>query len=241
MASEGPKDAAVLADTGAEATDITPPKDASQHLGHASGRSDRSESSQRVSSNADTCSQGLKRPKVLLGASGSVAAIKVVELAHLLAAFAEVKIVATKAARHFIQEDELPAAVQPIHGDEEEWHVWQNKGDPVLHIDLRKWADLLIIAPLSANSLAKMAQGLCDNCLTSVVRAWDFTKPFLVAPAMNTFMWDSPFTSEHLGKLEKVGVKVIPPVSKALACGDIGTGAMASPVDIATSAQSHLH
>lgn len=62
-----------------------------------------------------------------------------------------------------------------------------------------------------------------------------------VAPAMNTFMWDSPFTSEHLGKLEKVGVKVIPPVSKALACGDIGTGAMASPVDIATSAQSHLH
>ena len=65
-------------------------------------------------------------------------------------------------------------------GDEEEWHVWQNKGDPVLHIDLRKWADLLIIAPLSANSLAKMAQGLCDNCLTSVVRAWDFTKPFLV-------------------------------------------------------------
>lgn len=65
-------------------------------------------------------------------------------------------------------------------GDEDEWHVWQNKGDPVLHIDLRKWADLLVIAPLSANSLAKMAQGLCDNCLTSVVRAWDFTKPLLV-------------------------------------------------------------
>ncbi len=50
----------------------------------------------------------------------------------------------------------------------------------MLHIDLRKWADLLVIAPLSANSLAKMAQGLCDNCLTSVVRAWDFTKPLLV-------------------------------------------------------------
>ena len=88
----------------------------SQHLGHASDRPNHSESSQRVSSNADACSQGLRRPKVLLGVSGSVAAIKVVELAHLLAAFAEVKIVATKAARHFIQEDELPTAVQPIHG-----------------------------------------------------------------------------------------------------------------------------
>ena len=74
-------------------------------------------SSQSVSSNAAACSQGLIRPKVLLGVSGSVAAIKVVELAHLLAAFAEVKIVATKAARHFIQECELPAAVQPIHGN----------------------------------------------------------------------------------------------------------------------------
>ncbi|DBB07225.1 hypothetical protein WJX77_010998 [Trebouxia sp. C0004] len=241
MALEGPKGAAVLADAGAKATDIASTKSSSQHLGHASGQSDRSESSQHVSSDADACSQALKRPTVILGVSGSVAAIKVVELAHLLAAFAEVKIVATKAARHFIEEDELPAAVQPIHGDEEEWHAWQNKGDPVLHIDLRKWADLLIIAPLSANSLAKMAQGLCDNCLTSVVRAWDFTKPLLVAPAMNTFMWDSPFTSEHLSKLGKLGVKVIPPVSKALACGDIGTGAMASPVDIATSVQAHLH
>jgi hypothetical protein len=91
-------------------------QESSQHLGYASDRPNHSESLQRVSSSADACSQGLKRPKVLLGVSGSVAAIKVVELAHLLAAFAEVKIVATKAARHFIQEDELPAAVQPIHG-----------------------------------------------------------------------------------------------------------------------------
>ncbi len=56
----------------------------------------------------------------------------------------------------------------------------------MLHIDLRKWADLLVIAPLSANSLAKMAQGLCDNCLTSVVRAWDFTKPLLVRALVTT-------------------------------------------------------
>ena len=73
-------------------------------------------------------------------------------------------------------------------GDEEEWHAWQQKGDPVLHIELRKWADVLIIAPLSANTLAKMAQGLCDNCLTSVVRAWDFHKPLLVGRAS---VWQS--------------------------------------------------
>ena len=67
-----------------------------------------------------------------------------------------------------------------LQGDEEEWHQWQKKGDPVLHIELRKWADLLVVAPLSANTLAKLALGLCDNCLTSVVRAWDWSKPLLV-------------------------------------------------------------
>ena len=67
-----------------------------------------------------------------------------------------------------------------LQGDEEEWHEWEKKGDPVLHIELRKWADLLVVAPLSANTLAKLAQGLCDNCLTSVVRAWDWSKPLLV-------------------------------------------------------------
>lgn len=181
---------------------------------------------------------GRSRHKVLLGASGSVAAIKVVELAYLLAEFAEVKLVLTKAARHFIQQDGLPFI---IHGDEEEWHEWEKKGDPVLHIELRKWADLLVVAPLSANTLAKLAQGLCDNCLTSVVRAWDWSKPLLVAPAMNTHMWDSLFTSQHIAILEQqLGVDVIPPVSKALACGDVGTGAMAEPSSIAQAVQSSL-
>lgn len=62
-------------------------------------------------------------------------------------------------------------------------------GDPVLHIELRRWADVLVLAPLSANTMAKVAHGLCDNLLTSVVRAWDYAKPMIVAPAMNTYMW----------------------------------------------------
>jgi phosphopantothenoylcysteine decarboxylase len=180
------------------------------------------------------------RPRVLLGVSGSVAAIRVGQLAHLLCNYAEVKVVATTAARHFLKDADFPKACLPIHGDEEEWHQWQVVGDPVLHIELRKWADLLLVAPLSANTLAKMAQGLCDNCLTSVVRAWDFHKPMLVAPAMNTFMWDSPFTSQHLQALVQLGAAIIPPISKKLACGDVGNGAMATPEDIAARVHEAL-
>lgn len=118
--------------------------------------------------------------------------------------------------------------------------MWQQKGDPVVHIELRKWADIFLVAPLSANSLAKMAQGMCDNLLTSVVRAWDFAKPLLLAPAMNTFMWDSPFTAQQLQVLRSLGAQVVPPVSKALACGDVGTGAMAEPATIINEALSCL-
>jgi phosphopantothenoylcysteine decarboxylase len=86
----------------------------------------------------------------------------------------------------------------------------------------------MLIAPLSANTLAKVSHGLCDNLLTCVVRAWDFSKPLLVAPAMNTHMWSHPFTAPQLDVLRRLGVVVIPPISKRLACGDVGVGAMAA-------------
>ena len=66
-------------------------------------------------------------------------------------------------------------------GDDDDWRHWRQVGDEVLHIELRRWADALIIAPLSANSLAKLACGLCDNLLTCIVRAWDFHRPLLVS------------------------------------------------------------
>ena len=81
---------------------------------------------------------------------------------------------------------------------------------------MRNWADIGVIAPLSANSLAKIANGMADNLLTSVLRAWDFTKPVLVAPAMNTMMWDHPVTSVHLATLTQWGYTFIPPVTKTL-------------------------
>lgn len=65
--------------------------------------------------------------------------------------------------------------------DKDDWTSWRSKGDAVLHIELRRWADLFVVAPLSANSLAKMAHGLCDNLVTCVGRAWDFSRPLLVS------------------------------------------------------------
>uniref|UniRef100_A0A1U7X9S7 phosphopantothenoylcysteine decarboxylase n=2 Tax=Nicotiana sylvestris TaxID=4096 RepID=A0A1U7X9S7_NICSY len=74
-----------------------------------------------------------------------------------------------------------------------------------------------------------IAGGLCDNLLTCIVRAWDYDKPLFVAPAMNTLMWNNPFTEKHLMVIDELGISLIPPVSKRLACGDYGNGAMAEP------------
>jgi phosphopantothenoylcysteine decarboxylase len=97
-------------------------------------------------------------------------------------------------------------------------------------VQLRNWADVFLVAPLSANTLAKLANGLCDNLLTCIARAWDFTsnKPFIVAPAMNTAMWTHPITAAQLSTLRSFGVAVIDPITKKLACGDVGMGAMAT-------------
>src|SRR5262249_60483542 len=75
------------------------------------------------------------------------------------------------------------------------------RDDPVLHIELRRWADLFLTAPLDANTLAKLANGLSDNCLTCVWRAWDTSRPAVLVPAMNTLMWQHPATARHLRQL----------------------------------------
>src|SRR5262245_16321663 len=150
---------------------------------------------------------------IVLGVTGSVAAIKVPELyAGLRQAGHAVKIVATGAATYFFD----PAAIDPLPGggrnanavvlDEDEWPGRDEgkrylRGDDVLHIELRRWGEVLLIAPLDANTLAKLAGGLADNCLTCVYRAWDPARPVVLAPAMNTFMWEHPLTARHLRQL----------------------------------------
>ena len=208
--------------------------------------------------------------RILLGVTGSVAAVKTPELCvGLRAAGHEVKIVSTKWALTFFDPDrfhnEKPRADDALrvreqatlYLDEDEWphgRVFE-VGEPVLHIELRKWADLLLIAPLDANTLAKLALGLCDNLLTCVYRAWDFSKPVILAPAMNTLMWQHPATVRHLtrlledhggtdgltGAVEEVAaaintscprLRIAGPVSKRLACGDYGVGGLLAVPEI---------
>mmetsp|Transcript_10231 Transcript_10231/g.38001 ORF Transcript_10231/g.38001 Transcript_10231/m.38001 type:complete len:545 (-) Transcript_10231:1899-3533(-) len=121
-----------------------------------------------------------------------------------------------------------------IFQDEDEWRKWRKIGDEVTHIEMRQQSDIMLIAPLSANTLAKIANGLCDNLLTCVVRAWDFVeKPMIACPAMNTVMWNSFFTSRHLDVLQReLGMDIVHPVSKKLACGESGIGALAYVDDI---------
>ena len=197
---------------------------------------------------------------VLLGVTGSVAAIYTPQLfAELCQVGHTVKIVATKAACYFFD----VASIAPLASgqrnkdamilDEDEWPGSRyQRDDPVLHIELRRWAEVLLIAPLDANTLAKLALGLTDNCLTCVYRAWDRSRRVLLAPAMNTLMWEHPATARHLLQIaEDFGVgdvpkawpvlnwiawlnaqnsplRIVPPISKQLACDDIGIGAMAS-------------
>lgn len=199
-------------------------------------------------------------PRVILGVTGSVAAIKTPELYRRLRASGhDVRLVVTEPALHFFAPEELgPGAV--LHRDADEWPVggWR-RGDPVLHIELRNWAEILIVAPMDAHTLGKFALGLCDNLLTCLLRAWDFSRPIVLAPAMNTLMWRNPVTVRQFRRLlEDHGdgvdpgpwslddvaevfaahaprIVVIPPQSKRLACGDVGLGAMAELVSIAES------
>jgi phosphopantothenoylcysteine decarboxylase len=211
---------------------------------------------------------------VLLGVTGSVAAVRTPALYEELKGRGHrVKVVATGAALYFFDPTLLGPAdrdrparnPEVVILDEDEWPGRESgrhyqREDPVLHIELRRWADLFVIAPLDANTLAKLANGLCDNCLTCVWRAWDATHPVLVAPAMNTLMWEHPLTRQHFRQIaggltalpppadaDLDGLlawlnrtcprfRVVPPQSKRLACGDVGVGAMAAVEEIVAEA-----
>jgi phosphopantothenoylcysteine decarboxylase len=204
---------------------------------------------------------------ILLGVTGSVAAIKTPELVDALRVGGHVvKVVATNAALYFFDPADLDPSLTKRNSnvvilDEDEWPGRENghryrRGEVVRHIELRRWAELFLVAPLDANTLAKFANGLCDNCLTCVWRAWDPARPAAVAPAMNTLMWDHPLTRRHFralaadagaghvpGHLDDVATldqinarsktfRIIGPQVKLLACGDVGDGAMADVPDI---------
>ena len=177
---------------------------------------------------------------LLLAASGSVATIK---LPLIITAFADhsnlaIRIILTKAASHFLdgQSQEQPtvaslASLPNVHGvhlDQDEWVEPWTRNAKILHIELRRWAHLLAIAPMSANMLAKVTGGMSDDLLASVIRAWDVKRPIIAAPAMNQLMWEHPITARQVAVLAKEWdwFEVLMPQMKELACGDVGQGAM---------------
>lgn len=128
-----------------------------------------------------------RRYRVLLGLSGSVASIKAEQLVSLLMEWADVRVIATSHALHFFDLTAMRSKVE-VYVDEDEWRVAEGavgytRGDPVLHIELRKWADLLLIAPLSANSLAEIAHGLCPNLLVTHQRTSNMGSALLASLA----------------------------------------------------------
>ena len=150
--------------------------------------------------------------RVLLGVTGSVAAIRTPALFETLRAIGhEVRVVATRPSLYFFDPADLGGAGQDpadvttdrsLFRDSDEWPGTRyHRGDEVLHIEFRKWADLFVIAPLDANTLAKFALGISDNFVSCIFRAWDFARPVILVPAMNTLMWDSPVTLRHLRQL----------------------------------------
>lgn len=177
--------------------------------------------------------------KLLIAATGSVAALKIPILIQSLLDVStepkkytfEVHLIVTEHAKRFFKMSDLPKEVK-VYDDELEWQAWNQRGDPILHIELGKLADIMVIAPLDANTLAKMANGICDNLVTCTARAWDLSKPLLFCPAMNTRMWEHPVTSPQVATLKQWGHIEIPPIEKALMCGDRGLGAMAEVKEI---------
>lgn len=183
--------------------------------------------------------------KVLIGITGSVAAVKALALAKAIKQFAEVRLVLTKPSEYFLKADINHFIDEDIrlYHDQDEWPTLEGAyqvGDPILHIELRRWADLFVIAPLDANTLAKLTYGLCDNLLTSVVRAWDWQKPLILCPAMNTYMWHNAPTNEQVEALMQRGAAFIAPVEKKLACQDIGMGGMANIDEITSVVRKKL-
>ena len=170
----------------------------------------------------------LKGKRIVLGVTGGIAAYKAAELVRLLGKQgADVQVAMTQGAAHFVTATTFQAlSGKPVFTDQ-----WDERmPNAMAHIDLSRQADLILVAPASADFLARCAQGFADDLLATMVLARDC--PLLVAPAMNRQMWENPATQRNVAQLVADGVQILGPASGEQACGEVGLGRMLEPEEI---------
>src|SRR3989344_1012301 len=180
---------------------------------------------------------------IVVGVTGSIAAFKSLELVRELKKEGlNVEVVMTKSAARIIPAEKFQkASGKKVYLElfEKDFN-YQNvlKKREVEHIELAKKADVVVIAPATANIIAKIANGIADDCLTTTILAT--TAPVIICPAMNTNMWNNPLTCENISKLKKLGFLIIEPTSGMLACGDVGKGKLMEISQIKKEALTEL-
>ena len=175
------------------------------------------------------------RPVVVLGVTGGIGAYKACELAReLMRRDMRVKTVMTAAAQRFV----TPLTFRTLTGESVGVSMWDDPTAHVHHISLAQEADVVVVAPCTANVIAKMAHGRADDLLTTTILATE--APVVVAPAMNTHMWRNEVTQANVAALRDRGVEFVEPESGALACGDVGEGRLADVLAIADAVQREV-
>jgi len=179
----------------------------------------------------------LQHKNILLGISGGIAAYKSAVLARLLIkAGAQVKVVMTKGGQAFV----TPLTFQALTGEAVRTELLDPEHEAAMgHIELARWADLILVAPASANTLARLANGSADDLLSTLCLASQ--SPLAIAPAMNQQMWAQKSTTENIAKLVRNGAIVLGPDAGDQACGDVGLGRMREPEDLLKDVIAHFN
>ncbi len=164
---------------------------------------------------------------IVLGVSGSIAAYKAADIINRLKGNHHITVIMTKAATEFI----TPLTLQTLSGNKVFITIFDADEANVSHIDLARDADMVLIAPATANIIAKIRAGICDDLLSTIALVAGSDK-LVIAPAMNTHMYENPITIENIDSLKKRGVKEIEPRVSLLACNEYGKGALATIEDI---------
>lgn len=178
----------------------------------------------------------LSQHRILLGVTGGIAAYKSAELVRLLRkAGAEVQVVLSAGGARFI----TPVTLQALSGHPVRQSLWDEDAEAAMgHIELARWPDCVVVAPASANAMARLAAGMTSDLLSTLCLASD--RPLLLAPAMNRLMWAHPATRDNVERLRARGARIIGPAAGDQACGEVGDGRMVEPAELLSAIAQQL-